>query len=578
MVEEALDRMDGSSAPGWDGIPAKVFKVFRGVFVPRMWDVVQRVEKGERLPEEWKVALCVHVPKGEGRGVADLRPISLQQCKMRWLTTVLLRMMEGGISAVVPGCQAAFIAGRKMDDHVVQAVEWWRADEDSAWAAVDFAKAYDTVVFEMIEVALELVAVPKAWRAMYMDLLRGKVWFVLNGVVVQEVEYVPGAGIRQGDAFSPALFTVVMSVLALLLEKDCVGCQQLHFADDVLVKLPQTGAAGSKLRGVMELWSRWSGLKLNEKKTVVVLRNRAPGVQVWGGWTVVEKVRYLGVMLGHGSVEEMWQPALQKVWQRVMAVSRMGASEESKAWMVNMWVMPVARLQALAAHVPDKVCTEMQKAVRTAMGVRSWKVPVKVMYLGRDRGGLGLYNPAVYLRAVTATAFVRWATGARERWGQGLQAWCRQWKVTTDQRGLQWTQLGEKFAGWQDAPILADGLRSVSALRQVATGCVVQREELGRIPLWNSLAVRTERGHSFAAEGHAEPGITVGQVVVEGSVDGQALRGMRTEAKEAGGKSTGGGSSVQAGRAAQVCRRHTTRVARVEGGIGDAEVTELDVV
>jgi hypothetical protein len=518
VVKEALNRLKGSSSPGWDGIPARCFQMYDSIFIPKMVEVVGLVESGMELPENWKVALCVHIPKeGGGRSVSDMRPISVQGCAMRWLTTILLVSMESVVKAVVPKFQAAFVKGRRMEDHVRQVEEWWREGGDDAFVAVDFSKAYDSVSFEVVEAIMEMLGVPLMWRRMYMDVLRGPVWFVFNGVVVQEVVYKPMAGIRQGDAWSPALFSVVMTVLGMQMRKLGIGDRVLMFADDVLVVLPSRDVEKAELfKRLMDEWAAWTGLQLNQRKTVVVVRGDEH-CQSWMGWSAVKRVKYLGATIGHGGESEKWTHVLEKFWGRVRALERLGCSREAKAWLVNMWCLPVLRLQAYAGFVSDSLLRELDRGVRVAMHVRSWEIPTKIMYLGKDKGGLGLWSPKVYLHTVNACGFAEWVAGKEGCVGsEGLKRWLSARGIGMSRQLLRWIHLSR--VNWEGTPLMGDGLRSVVALRKVATGAVVKEGDLETLPIWNSWGVRRDTGSILKPSRRANQTIVVADVVRDGAV------------------------------------------------------------
>lgn len=517
VVLEALKRLDGNASPGWDGVTAKVFQQFPDIFAPKMWEIVQMVDRGQPLPAEWTVAICVHIPKeGAKRDVTGMRPISLQQCALRWLTTVLLVVMEDVVRAVVPPCQAAFVKGRRMEDHIRQAEEWWRDGDGQAFIAIDFAKAYDTVSFGMVDAVMELIGVPKAWRDMYVGVLQAKVWFAINGWVVQDVEYFPAAGIRQGDAWSPAIFSVIMSVLAFKLRQRGVGSKVLMFADDVLVGVPSSGLAGVVVRGVLQEWGEWTGLRLNESKTVVLLRELESGE--WNGWQVVPRVKYLGAWIGRGGWQDKWKAVLEKVWERAQVIKRLGVDREAKVWLLNSWLLPATRIQAVVGFVPEEVCRQIEAAMRMALRIFSWTVPLRVMFLARELGGLGLWSPSVYLRAVTAIAFAEWTSGGGDELaGNKLQEWMRGKQLWSRRAGMHWVQPAR--ACWTDAPTLGDGLQSIGFLRRAfAPGGYVELRRLEDIPLWNSWVVQVQPGRALHSS-RASPDLSLEQ-----ARDGERLK------------------------------------------------------
>ena len=55
---------------------------------------------------------------------------------------------------------------------------------------------------------------------------------------MREVQITPESGVRQGDALSPALFTMVCSVLVPMLQVVSPSIRVLFYTDDLLLYIP----------------------------------------------------------------------------------------------------------------------------------------------------------------------------------------------------------------------------------------------------------------------------------------------------------------------------------------------------
>ena len=84
---------------------------------------------------------------------------------------------------------------------------------------MDFEKAYNTITFEHTLLIFQLLALPMGILSLVTQVLQAPLAFCIQVVVVPEVFWTPGAGVRQGDPFSPTLFVLLGSVIIPVLQK-----------------------------------------------------------------------------------------------------------------------------------------------------------------------------------------------------------------------------------------------------------------------------------------------------------------------------------------------------------------------
>ncbi|GAQ77988.1 DNA/RNA polymerase superfamily protein with reverse transcriptase domain [Klebsormidium nitens] len=166
---------------------------------------------------------------------------------------------------------------------------WGRGRNRHLFACfVDFRKAFDMVPREKLWTRLEELGVGdrmlQSVRSMYSNVrcrVRGAGW-------VSEESFESSRGVKQGCPLSPLLFGLYIDGLEDVIggtadnpELSGVEVPFLAFADDVV--LLSTSAAGlQKKLGLLEEFSKESGLPVNLQKTEVV---------VFGGQFAVQKVR-----------------------------------------------------------------------------------------------------------------------------------------------------------------------------------------------------------------------------------------------------------------------------------------------
>ena len=103
MVLAALFELDPSSAPGPDEFSGGFYRAFKQHFAPVMLELIRTAAADSTVPEEWIRGMTRCIPKEAGIPASDsLRPITLLNCKMKWLTRVLKLCLEDLVQFIVP--------------------------------------------------------------------------------------------------------------------------------------------------------------------------------------------------------------------------------------------------------------------------------------------------------------------------------------------------------------------------------------------------------------------------------------------------------------------------------------------
>jgi hypothetical protein len=143
---------------------------------------------------------------------------------------------------------------------------------------LDFAKAFDTVSWEALDIVLQARGFNRKWRRWMASILQSsKSAVMVNGC--------PGPWItckrrlRQGDPISPYLFILVADVLQVLIRNesqirhpvvDDVGCPVLQYADDTLLLVRGEITDVQALKTILDQFAAATGLKINFTKSTAV--------------------------------------------------------------------------------------------------------------------------------------------------------------------------------------------------------------------------------------------------------------------------------------------------------------------
>lgn len=507
VMLEALSRMDPGSAPGEDGIWSRCYQMFPEFFVCRMEEIFQDLEGGTKLPEEWTVACIRVIPKKQGAvKPEEQRPIALQQCKLKWLMTIILVQVEDALAQIVPAEQKAYIRGRCMEDHLVSVMATWHTKTPpgigEAWVAIDYSKAYDSVNHALVEALLIFIGMPLFMIGICMSVMRGGIFFLVGRRIVKEVAFQPKSGIRQGDPLSPVIFVLVTGLLLFIRRRD--DCRFWLYSDDTLVRVvgPVTelkARVGSMLEIVAE-FGLYSGLRVNAPKSEILLRGVVTDEPRWHSFSLVSFFRYLGGFIGDISAERSFAPALSKVWSRCVWLMTAPLSQDEKRMLIHIWVMPCLRIPALLRPTPLVVRRRVAECIRIAMNSKPWRLSLDIMSQSQERGGLGLIKPDVFLDWMLARSFWRWVQNESflsPIASMEFREWARKEGVCLDRKFLPLLVLARKPRA--DAPWLAQALSAWSRLMSLLPGVHVSHSDLLSLPLWHNKLFMSG-GHTRAAK------------------------------------------------------------------------------
>ena len=146
---------------------------------------------------------------------------------------------------------------------------------------LDFRKAFDSVNWDALDMILEARGFGCLFRGWVRAILAtGKNAVLLNGVPGRWIQC--KNGLRQGDPMSPYLFLSVADFLPRLVYGDTdehhllhplvddLPCPVIQYADDTLLVLRADRAQVRRLRELLDIFSRATGLCINFHKSTFV--------------------------------------------------------------------------------------------------------------------------------------------------------------------------------------------------------------------------------------------------------------------------------------------------------------------
>lgn len=271
---EALKSMDSSSAPGraaWSSIKSQVMAFLQAFH--------QRQVQLERINRSYMVL----IPKKPGAVAVDaFRPICLQNCSIKILSKMLTRRLQKEIGNLIGLHQTGFLKGRSISETFVFAAELIQTCNKRRLPTLvlklDFAKAFDTVIWESLDTILKARGFHDRWCAWMRDILSStKSAVLVNGCPSPWITC--KRGLRQGDPLSPYLFLLVADSLQAMIRSAAIVRSPvdsdsryavLQYANDTLLVLRGDVADVQALKNILQAFSEATGLKINYSKSTLV--------------------------------------------------------------------------------------------------------------------------------------------------------------------------------------------------------------------------------------------------------------------------------------------------------------------
>lgn len=216
----ALKHISQDKAPGVDHVSNNLLKHAGETLHERLLALYNSSYTNGFVPQEWKHAIIIPVPKTKTPEVAkDYRPISLLVCIVKLLEKMIANRLSNDLEmkGLLESFQAGFRAKQSTMDQVVRltqfAHECWARDKHALFFTFDVKKAFDTVwtggLLYKLAKLLQLPPTSKLlrWLSHYLVDRTGQV--CVGESLSETVTF--HSGVPQGGSLSPLLFLVFVN-------------------------------------------------------------------------------------------------------------------------------------------------------------------------------------------------------------------------------------------------------------------------------------------------------------------------------------------------------------------------------
>lgn len=169
---------------------------------------------------------------------------------------------------------------------------------DELLLALDFTKAFDSVRWDFIRLALKWFGFGPMFIDM-VDLIFNQIETCVLNAGTTSRYFWPGRGIRQGFCVSPYLFILVVELMAAHIRQNpaiqglTLGEEEIkimQFADDSTCML-ESIASLPPLLAFLDVFVTWSGLTINKSKSMILPNKALSGIKGLHGIPVVDRER-----------------------------------------------------------------------------------------------------------------------------------------------------------------------------------------------------------------------------------------------------------------------------------------------
>ncbi|GJV66022.1 putative reverse transcriptase domain, reverse transcriptase zinc-binding domain protein [Tanacetum coccineum] len=278
-IKDALFSIGDDKSPGPDGFSAAFFKEAWIVIGQDIYNAVREFFRNGTMLKEINHTIIALLPKVKTpTRVTDFRPISCCNVLFKCISKLIANRIKHCLKSIISANQSAFVPGRSITDNILLTQELmhnYHLNRGTPRCAfkVDIQKAYDTVDWVFLRSILVGFGFHEKMVTWIMECVTTTSYSIcVNGSL--HGHFKGSRGLRQGDPLSPYLFTMVMEILTLMIQRrvlasDCFTyhryCSNLElvnlcFADDLFLFTYGDVASASVIMEALDEFKDASGL------------------------------------------------------------------------------------------------------------------------------------------------------------------------------------------------------------------------------------------------------------------------------------------------------------------------------
>jgi exonuclease III len=483
----AIMKSENGKAPGPDGLPIEYYKIDPTHWA-RIYEVIHdyQFDKGKMTKFQRRAHLSLLYKKGDRSDPGNYRPLTLLNHDAKLGPKVLAWRLGEVLPFLIHEDQGGFVPGRSIRHLLLRFQDIQELCKerypDACAVLIDFAKAFDSVLWPALDLVLQHFGFGATFRAWVKTFYyQTSVSILLNNSPGDP--FLLGAGVRQGDPLSPGLFVLFVEPMLNYLRArfssrginvDDMSLPHLllAFADDCTGLLSKVEYAKEFLDLVQD-YAKAAGLRLNVKKTCIMPFtkdvNRLQLARLREGTDLkvlgpYDTVVLLGILQGATvTAQQRLSAVITKLRARCAIWKYRARTLRGKVVLLQSIILPLLWYTASVTCVPASVLKTVDIIIRNFVHSKDTDSEVAVagkfdkdwIYATISAGGLGLTPAKTFIQAMhlkclrdgiaatCATNMVpRWMSPAVELFSAALGSLGHGFDILyANMKGLKWSCL-----------------------------------------------------------------------------------------------------------------------------------------
>ncbi|GJT53982.1 putative RNA-directed DNA polymerase, eukaryota, reverse transcriptase zinc-binding domain protein [Tanacetum coccineum] len=446
-VKDAIFSIGDDKSPGPDGFTAAFFKEAWNIIANDVYLAVREFFRNGTLLKEINHTIIALLPKVKSPSrVNDYRPISCCNVLFKCISKIIANRIKHSLKTIISPNQSAFIPGRSITDNILLTQELmhnYHLERGTPRCAfkVDIQKAYDTVDWDFLRIILLGFGFHQKMVSWIMECVTSTSYSIcVNGSLHG---YFKGKrGLRQGDPLSPYLFTLVMEVLTLMLQRKVQQTDEftyhrycskmelvnLCFADDLFLFAYGDVGSASIIKEALDEFKNASGLVPSLPKSTAYFCNVLNHVKL----SILQilpfeegklPVKYLGVPLVSSRLMiRDCNELVDKVQLRIQDWKNKSLSIAGRLQLIHSILGSMHIYWASVFILPTRVLLNIEQLMRQFLwchgssGKGKSKVAWEIVCLPKHEGGLGIRRLECFNSALMASHIWKLLTLKESLW------------------------------------------------------------------------------------------------------------------------------------------------------------------
>ena len=417
-VSNAIYNMPNNKAPGIDGIPIEMYKVFYGRIKEILYNAIRYAVQNEKMHTSARLGILSLIPKKNSppEKLTSWRPLTLMTADHKILAKILANRIKPVLNYLIGNHQTGYLQGKFIGLNIRKLMDilYYVESEnlEALLISVDFYKCFDTLEFSAIKGAMKFFNFGEYFIKMVFTLYNSFESTILYSGNLSEY-FTPSRGIHQGCPISGYLYILVAEVLAINVKNNpdikgipIIGSDKpeviTQYVDDMYLLSLFDKSSLEAMTRELEKFHDNTGLRVNYDKTTIFRigalkhSNRKFRTSANFKWANAD-INVLGIVLDDESINRNYHTIIQKMSTITQIWSQRNLSLKGKVTVLNNLVGSLLVYQMQMLPMISNI--DLAKINRILEDFiwrgRKPKIRLKTLQNSTIQAGLRLFNPAL---------------------------------------------------------------------------------------------------------------------------------------------------------------------------------------